>query len=91
MDQVDNHASKVPSVNTWVIVVVSIDEAKSGLRDSVEIQGVYSRSRGHGSGGSIGLGGVVASAVGETVRIECVRRVKRLDYDVNPPTWTTSS
>ena len=50
----------------------------------MEIQGVYSHSPGNGSGGGIRLGGVIASNVGDAVRIEDLRDVKIPNYDANP-------
>ena len=50
----------------------------------MEIRGVYSHSTGNGSGGSIHLGGVIASDVRDAVRIEDLRGVKIPRYDANP-------
>ena len=50
----------------------------------MEIRGVYSHSPGNGSGRSIWLGGVIASDVGNAVRIEDLRCVKIPHYDANP-------
>ena len=50
----------------------------------MEIRGVYSHSPGNGSGGSIRLGGVIASDVGDAVPIEDLRAVKIPHYDTNP-------
>ena len=50
----------------------------------MEIREVYSHSLGNGSGGSIELGGNIASDVGDAVRIEDLRGVKIPDYDANP-------
>ena len=73
-----------PRSGKWTMVGPSMEEIKSGLREDVELRGVYSHSPGNGSGGSIRLGGVIASAVGDAVRIEDLRGVKIPHYDANP-------
>ena len=62
----------------------SMKEAKSGLREDIEIRGVYFRSPGNASGRSIGLRVVIASDVGDAVRIEDLRGVKTPHYDAKP-------
>ena len=62
----------------------SMEETKSGPREDMEIQGVYSHSPGNGSGGSFRLGGVIASHVGDAVRIEDLRGVKIPHYHASP-------
>ena len=62
----------------------SMEETKSGPREDIEIRGVYSHSPGNGSGGSIRLGGVIASDDGDAVRVKDVRGVKIPHYDANP-------
>ena len=62
----------------------SMEETKSGPREDMEIRGVYSHSPGNESCGSIQLGGVTASDVGDAVRIEGLRGVKIPHYDVDP-------
>ena len=73
-----------PRSGIWAMVGPSMEEDKSGPREDMEIQGVYSQSPGNGNGGSIRLGGVIASNVGDTVRIEDLRGVKIPHYDANP-------
>ena len=59
-----------PRSGIWTMVGPSMEETKSGPREEMKIRGVYSHSPGNGSGGSIRLGGVIASDVGDAVRIE---------------------
>ena len=66
------------------IVRPSIEETKSGTQNNMEIRGVYSHFPGNGRGGSIRLGGEIASDVGDAVRINDLRGVKILHYDTNP-------
>ena len=73
-----------PRSGIWTMVGPSMEETKSGPREDMEIRGVYSHSPGNGSGGSIRLGGVIASDVGDAVRIEDLRGVKMPPYDANP-------
>ena len=73
-----------PRSNIWTMVGPRMEETKSGPGEDVEIRGVYSRSPGNGSGGSIRLGGVIASDVGDAVRIEDLRGVKIPHYDAHP-------
>ena len=73
-----------PRSGIWTMVGPSMEEIKSGPREDMEIQGVYSNSPGNGSCGSIGLGGVIASDVRDAVRIEDLRRVKIPHYQANP-------
>ena len=68
----------------WTMGGPSIEETKSGPREDMEIPGVYSNSPGNGTGGSIRLGGVFASDVGDAARIEDLRGVKIPLYDANP-------
>ena len=68
----------------WTMVGPGMEETKSGPREDMEIRGVYSHSPGHGSGGSIRLGAVIASDVGDAVRIEDLRGVKIPHYNTNP-------
>ena len=67
----------------WTMVGPSMEETKSGPREDMEIVGVYSHSPSNGSGGSVRLGGVIASDVEEAVRIEDLRGVKIPHYDAN--------
>ena len=59
-------------------------EAEPRQREDMEIRGVYSHSAGNGSSGGIRLGGVIASDVGDAVRLEDFRGVKIPYYDANP-------
>ena len=58
-------------------------EAVPQPREDMEIRGVYSHSPGNGSSGRIRLGGVIASDVGDTVRLEDLRGVRIPYYDAN--------
>ena len=75
---------KDPRSGIWTMVGPSMEETKSEPREDMEIRGVYSHSPGKGIGGSIRLGGVIASDVGDAVRIEDLRVVKICHYDANP-------
>ena len=66
-----------PRSGIWTMVGLSMGEAKSGPREDMEMRGVRSHSPGNGSGGSTRLGGVIALDVGDVVRIEGVRDVKK--------------
>ena len=65
-----------PRSGIWTMVDPSMGEAKSGLREELEIQGVYSHFQGIESGGSMQLGGVIASDIGGAIRIKDFRDVK---------------
>ena len=69
-----------PRWGIWTMVDPSMGEAKCGLREDMEIRGVYSHSPGNGHGGSIRLGGVIASDVGDAVRSEDLQGVKIAHY-----------
>ena len=58
-----------PRSGIWTMVGPGMEETKSGPREDMEIRGVYSHSPGNGSVGSIPLRGVIASDVGDAVRI----------------------
>ena len=58
-------------------------EAEPRPRADMEIRGVYSHSPSNASSGGICLGGVIASDVGDAVRLEDLRGVKILYYDAN--------
>ena len=73
-----------PWLGIWTMVGLSMEETKSGPREDMEIQGVYSHSPGNGTGGSIRFGGVMASDVGDAVRIEDLQVVKIPHYDAYP-------
>ena len=73
-----------PRLGIWTMVGPGMEETKSGPREDMEIRGVYSHSPGHGSGGSIRLGAVIASDFGDAVRIEDLRGVKIPHYNTNP-------
>ena len=73
-----------PRSGIWTMVGPSMEGTNSEPREDMEIRGVYSHSPGNGIGGSIRVGGVIASDVGEAVRIEELRGVKIPHYDANP-------
>ena len=75
---------KDPRSGIWTMVGPSMEERKSGPPEDMEIRGVYSQSRGNGTGESIRLGGVIASDVGDAVRIEDLQGVKIPHYNANP-------
>ena len=52
----------------------------------MQVRGVCTHSSGYGSGGSIRVGGVIASDVWDAVRIEDLRGVKLPHYDANTAT-----
>ena len=79
-----------PRSGIWTMVGPSMEESKSGRREDMEIRRVYSHSPSIGSGGSIRLGGVIASDVGDAVRIEDLCGVKIPRYDANPDNWDDS-
>ena len=62
----------------------SVGEAVSRPREDMEIRDVYSHSPGNGSSGGIRLGGVIASDVGDGVRLEGLWGVKIPYYDATP-------
>ena len=73
-----------PRSGIWTMVRPGMRGGKSGPREDMGIQGVYSHSPGNRSGGSVRLGGVIALDVGDAVRIEDIRGVKTPHYDANP-------
>ena len=73
-----------PRSGIWTMVRPSMEETKSGPREDMKIRGDYSHSPGNGSGGSIQLGGVIASDAGEAVRIEDLQGVKIPHCDAHP-------
>ena len=73
-----------PRSGISTMVRPSMEETKSGPREDMEMRGVYSHSPGNGSGGSPRLGGIIASDVGDPVRIEDLQRVKIPPDDANP-------
>ena len=62
----------------------SVREAEPRPREDMEIRGTNSHSPDNGSSGGIRLGGIIASDVGDAVRLEDLRAVKILYYDANP-------
>ena len=72
-----------PRSGIWTMGGPSVGEAEPRPRDNMEIRGVYSHSRGNGSSGGIRLGGVIASDVGDAVRLEDLQGVKIPYYDAN--------
>ena len=73
-----------PRSGPWTMVDPSMEETKCGPREDMQIREVYSHSPGNGCSGSIRLGGVIASDVGDAVHIEDLRSVKIPHYDANP-------
>ena len=73
-----------PRSGIWTMGGPSVGEAEPRPHEDMEIRGVYSHSPGNGSSGGIRLGGVIASDVGDAVRLEDLRRVKIPYYDANP-------
>ena len=61
----------------------TLGEADARPREDMEIRGVYCHSPGDGSLRAIRLGGVIASDVGEAVRIKDLRGVKIPYCDAN--------
>ena len=66
----------VPRSGIWTMGSPSMGEAEPRQREDLEIRGVYSHSPGNGSSGEISLGGVIASNVGDAVRLEDLQGVK---------------
>ena len=58
----------------WTMGGPSVGEAEPRPREDMEIRGVYSHSASNGSSGGIRLGGVIASDVGDAVRIKDLRK-----------------
>ena len=72
-----------PKSGIWTMGGRSMEEAKSAPQEDMEIRRVYSQCPSNGSGGSIRLGGVIASDVGDSVRMEDHRGLKIPHYDAN--------
>ena len=72
-----------PGSEIWTIGDSSVREAEAQPRDDMKIRGVHSHSPGNGSLGRIHLQGVIASDVGDAVRLEDLRGVKFHCYDAN--------
>ena len=66
------------------MVSTSMREAKAGPPEDMKIRGVYPHSPGNGSSGSIRLRDVIASDVGDGLRIKDLRGVKIPNYHTNP-------
>ena len=73
-----------PRSGIWTMGGPSVGEAVPRPREDMEIRGVFSHSPGNGSSGGIRLAGVIASYVGDAVRLEEFRAVKTPYYDANP-------
>ena len=73
-----------PRSGIWTMEGPSVGESEPRPRENMEIRGVYSHSPGNGSSGGIRPGGVVASDVGDAVRLEDLRGAKIPYYDANP-------
>ena len=61
----------------------SVGEAEPRPVGDMEIRGVHSHSPGNGSSGGIRIGGVIASDVGNAVRLKDLRGVKIPYYDAH--------
>ena len=72
-----------PQSGIWTMGGQSMGEPERRQCEEMEIRGVYSDSPGNGSSGKIHLRGVIASDVGEPVRLEDLRGVKISYYDAN--------
>ena len=72
-----------PRSGIWTMGGPSVREAVPRLREDMGIRGVCSHSPNNGSSGGIRLGGVIASDVGDAVRLEDLRGVQ-IPYDANP-------
>ena len=59
-----------PWSGIWTMGSPSLGEAVPQPLEDMEIRGVYSHSPGNGSSGVIRLGGVIASDVGDALRLE---------------------
>ena len=70
----------------WTMGGPSMGEAEPRLREYMDFRGVYSDSPGNGSSGGSRLGGVIASDVGDAVRLEDLRGVERPYYDAKAVT-----
>ena len=73
-----------PGSGLWTIGGPGVGEAEPRPREDREIRGVHSHSPSNGSSGGIGLGVVIASDVGDAVRLDDLRGVKISYYDANP-------
>ena len=73
-----------PWSGIWTIGGPSVGEAEPRPREDMEIRGEYSHSSGNRSSGGICLGGVIASDVGDALRLEDLQGVKIPYYDTNP-------
>ena len=72
-----------PPSGIWTMGGPGVGEAAPRPREDMETRGVYSHSPGNGSSGGIHLGGVIASDVGDAVRLEDLWGVKIPYYDAN--------
>ena len=73
-----------PRSGIWTMGGLSMREAVPQPREDMEIRCVYSHSPGNGSSGGICVGGVIASDVGDAVRLQDLRGVKIPYHDANP-------
>ena len=73
-----------PRSRIWTMPSPSMGEAEPLQREDMEIRGVYSYSPGNGSSEGIRLGGVIASDVGDAVRLGELGGVKIPYYNANP-------
>ena len=72
-----------PRSGLWTTGGPSVGEAEPRPRKDMVTRGVYSHCPGDGHSGAIRLGGVIASDVGDAVRLEDLRCVKVPYYDAN--------
>ena len=68
----------------WSMGRPSVGEGEPWPHEDMEVRGVYFHSPGNGSLGGICLGGVIASDVGDAVRVEDLQGVRIPYYDGNP-------
>ena len=73
-----------PRSGIWTMGGPSAGGAEPRPREDMEIRGVYSLSAGNGSSGGICLAGIIASDVGDDVRLEHLQGPKIPNYDANP-------
>ena len=73
-----------PRSGIWTMGGLNVGGAEPRPGEDIEIRGVYSHSPGNGSSGGIILGGVIASHVGDAVRLKYLRGVRITYYNANP-------
>ena len=75
---------RVPRSGIWTITGPSVGEAEPRPREDMEIRAEYSHSPDNGSSARTRLGGVIASDVGDCVRLEDLWAVKIPYYNASP-------